>query len=114
MIDLDDPVDVAALSELVDGKGLGVTVHGRRIAIFKVGEKVFAIDGICPHQGGALDQGRITVDRQHVICPRHAWCFNLETGAKRESTRRRLPTYSVEIRGDRILVGAAHVDPDES
>ena len=56
-----------------------------------------------------LHKGRITVDRQHVICPRHAWCFNLETGAKRESTQSKISTYSVEIRGDRILVGPARV-----
>ena len=39
--------------------GRSVEVHGRHIALFRFGASVFAVDALCPHQGGSLVDGEI-------------------------------------------------------
>lgn len=62
----------------VHGKTL-IRHGGREIAVFKDGERIYAIDDQCPHANGAsLCTGRI-VDG-HVKCPAHGLCFRLTDG----------------------------------
>ena len=51
---------------------------GLSIALFKAGGRFYAMDGLCPHQGGPLAEGY--VEGAEVICPWHAWSFDLKTG----------------------------------
>ena len=51
----------------------------RQISVFKVGDRVFAIDNRCPHEGYPLAEG--TVDGNCVVtCNWHNWKFRLEDG----------------------------------
>ena len=70
---------VARMADLPDDGGLCVIVDGRPVALFKVGDEVFAIDNVCPHQGGPLAEG--CLDGPYVTCPMHAWTFDVRTGA---------------------------------
>jgi nitrite reductase (NADH) small subunit len=36
------------------------------------------LDGVCPHEGGPLGEGIIEGSR--VVCPWHAYAFDLRTG----------------------------------
>src|SRR6266576_1632408 len=63
-------------------EGRSVNVAGREIAIFNLGDRVLAIDGRCPHQGGPLGEGIVTGST--VVCPLHAWKISLETGRIRK------------------------------
>ena len=38
----------------------------------------YALDGICPHQGGPLGKGKLEGDI--VTCPWHGWQFSVSTG----------------------------------
>lgn len=60
-------------------EGRAVTLGGRTIAIFNLGDRFLAIDNECPHQGGPLCDGIVAGDA--VVCPLHAWKVRLETGA---------------------------------
>lgn len=51
----------------------------RQIALFRVGERVYAVDNRCPHEGYPLAEG--TVDEACVLtCNWHNWKFRLEDG----------------------------------
>lgn len=69
---------IARLDELRDSEGACVTVGDHRIALFRVGDEVFGLDNVCPHEGGPLADG-LVVDYT-VTCPLHAWTFDLHSG----------------------------------
>ncbi|XP_067124732.1 3-phenylpropionate/cinnamic acid dioxygenase ferredoxin subunit-like [Centruroides vittatus] len=78
-----------------------VEVNGIDIALFRYGERIFAIKEYCPHQGGPLHLGEIEElpDGEPCIkCPWHCWCIKLKDG-KIVSSKNRQPTsvYPVKI-----------------
>ena len=50
---------VAPLAEFRPGDRKIITVGGRSIGVFRVGDRFYGIRNRCPHQGGPLCQGRI-------------------------------------------------------
>ena len=70
--------EVAKTKDLAAGKAMVVEAGGRRIALCNTGEGFHAIDDICTHDGGSLDQG--TLDGFAIECPRHGGRFDVRTG----------------------------------
>jgi len=64
--------------EIAPGKGMSVAVADRRIAIFNLEGRYYAIDDTCPHVGAPLGSG--WVDGHRVACPMHGWEFDIRTG----------------------------------
>ena len=89
------PVRVCPLSELKEEEGRQVAVDGREIAVFRVGEKVYAFDNTCPHQGGPLSEGMI--DGTQVVCPWHAWVFDMETGQCPVASQMKIDTFPARV-----------------
>ncbi|HEY3189998.1 MAG TPA: Rieske 2Fe-2S domain-containing protein, partial [Solirubrobacteraceae bacterium] len=52
-------VVVAPVDEFAPGDRRIITVGGRSIGVFRVGDRFYGIRNRCPHQGGPLCQGRI-------------------------------------------------------
>lgn len=76
-------IKLANLKDLREGKGLIVAgPDGKEIALFLIGEKVFAIHNVCPHMGGPLGEGDLSVEegRCVVTCPWHGWEFEVCSG----------------------------------
>lgn len=71
-------VRVASVSEIPPGAGKEVHAEGRIVALYHVEGSFFAIDGICPHQGGPLGQG--VLEGTTITCPWHGWQFNVTDG----------------------------------
>jgi nitrite reductase (NADH) small subunit len=71
---------LANVSDIPENGGIVVTSpeDGSEIALLKYQGKVYALDNICPHQGGPLGEG--TIEEGCVTCPWHGWQFNVETG----------------------------------
>ncbi len=69
---------VANWDELPEKGGYSVKSNGDDIALFRVGEEVFALENYCPHQGFPLTDG--WTDGKVVTCPWHGWRFNIENG----------------------------------
>ena len=78
---MEDWVRIAPLDDLPDGRGVRVDALGHRIAVFRVGEAVYAMADRCSHAEASLAEGDIFDDE--VECPRHGATFDLRTGAAR-------------------------------
>jgi nitrite reductase/ring-hydroxylating ferredoxin subunit len=101
---MSDFVRVAALPDLPPGQGLEATVDGQPVAVFNVSGTIRAIGGRCAHQGGPLGQGALLGNI--VLCPWHAWGYDLETGHCDVNRDARVPVYEVRIEDGQILVRA--------
>lgn len=89
-------VRVAAVDDIPEGTGRVVEAGGRTLALFNVGGIFHALDNACPHRGGPLGEGDL--DGRLVVCPWHAWRWDVTTGANANNpavTVARLPV-SVE------------------
>ena len=93
---------VASVSDVPVGEGREFVVGGRIVALFHVGEKLFALDGICPHAGGPLAQGKL--NGCVVTCPWHGWQFDVETGRHCLNLQLQQTSFPVTIDGTEILV----------
>ena len=71
-------VKVAETTALKPGAGMVVEAAGRELALFNVDGEFYCIDNTCPHMEGPLGEGDL--DGDEVMCPWHAWSFNVKTG----------------------------------
>lgn len=95
-------VKVARTGEIPVGQGKCVEVEGKRIAIFNVDGTYYALDDICPHQGGPLGEGEL--NGTVVTCPWHGWEFDVTTGVNRDDSDIQQQQFAVKVDGDDILV----------
>jgi ferredoxin-nitrite reductase len=64
--------------DIPEGAAKMIRVKGEEMAVFKHNGKVYAIQNICPHEGGQLSQGWL--EGGEVVCPLHGYKFHLKTG----------------------------------
>jgi pyruvate oxidase len=95
-------IEALASSELPEGEGRQLVLEGRSVALFRHGDRVFALDGICPHAGSPLGPG--AVEDGMVSCPWHGFRFRLEDGWSPDMGGVCQPTYRVEEREGRIWI----------
>jgi 3-phenylpropionate/trans-cinnamate dioxygenase ferredoxin subunit len=97
--------------------GKTADVPPERVALFPIGDheialcnvdgQFYAIDNLCTHDEGPLDQGEL--EGNEIECPRHGARFDVRTG---EATQ--LPAFEpvqrhpVRVEGDDIQVGVEH------
>lgn len=96
-------VSIGSITEFIEGRGVPLQVAGRRLAIFRVGQEVFAIDNNCPHRNFPLHDG--VVREASVSCRTHGSCFNLRSGAvERGPASRGVRTYPAFVVGEQVEV----------
>jgi nitrite reductase/ring-hydroxylating ferredoxin subunit len=71
-------IAVGALADFPEGKGTPVQVGNRRLAIFRLEQRLFAVEDRCPHRGFPLHDGAIS--ESTVRCRTHGSCFDLASG----------------------------------
>jgi nitrite reductase (NADH) small subunit len=71
-------IRICSVEDVPVGEGRAVVVDGKRIAVFRAASGWYALDAVCPHRGGPLEDG-LLADRT-VICPLHERRFDLATG----------------------------------
>jgi nitrite reductase/ring-hydroxylating ferredoxin subunit len=92
---------VLAVSEVPDGGAKVVTVDERlRIAVFRVGDRVAAIDNRCPHAGGSLGEGAF--DGTTVKCPLHAFRIDVWKGIG--NAGKRVTTFPASLADGKIRI----------
>jgi nitrite reductase (NADH) small subunit len=98
---------VGTLSEIPEDGGVRVTLQGRNIAVFRQGDRVYAVGDSCPHMGASLSEGFI--DGNAVVCPWHGWIFSLETGVSPFDDDARVAVFRAVVEGDSVFL---EVDAD--
>lgn len=88
-------IPIARASDCPPGSGHELLAGDRIIALFNVRGKFYALDGICPHQGGPLGKGCLTDGV--VSCPWHGWRFDVRTGQHQASKTLVQPGYEVRV-----------------
>jgi 3-phenylpropionate/trans-cinnamate dioxygenase ferredoxin subunit len=97
---------VAAVADVPAGKVIVVDVDGQAIALCNVDGTIYAIDDVCTHDGGPLDQGEL--DGAQIECPRHGARFDVRTGrALTLPAVRGVHRYDTEVRDGEIYVDPA-------
>ena len=79
-----------------------VTVNGRHVAVFRLGDEFFALDNACLHRGGPLCDGPI--DNNIVTCPWHGWSYEIRTGTMVQDPRVGVSKHDVRIEGEQVSV----------
>jgi nitrite reductase/ring-hydroxylating ferredoxin subunit len=96
--------DVAGIEDVPEHQPLAVQAHGYPIALFRVGDDVFALWSRCPHAGGPLDDGYQKGDV--VVCPWHGSMFRVSTGERLDGPSAVDATsFPVEVEDGRVWVG---------
>ncbi len=94
---------VAKEEDVAVGAAMVVDAGGKRLALCNTGDGIFAIDDVCTHDGGPLDQGQL--DGKEIECPRHGARFDVTTGrALCLPAVRPVRTYPVRIEGGEVEV----------
>ena len=82
------------LDELpTDGTGAACEVGGRRVAVFRCDDDLFAFDDACPHMGASLADGLLR--GREVTCPWHSFHFDVCTGANTDGLGEELDVFEV-------------------
>lgn len=96
-------VRVCSTTDLAEGTVGYAEVDGLRLAICHQDGGFYAIDDVCTHDGGPLDQGLL--QGFNIECPRHGAKFDIRTG-RVTALPAIVPvdTYEVKVEGDDVLV----------
>lgn len=98
-------VYIAPASDIPEGSAKTVTVQGKTIAIFHVGNRLYALDDRCSHAEASLGEGEIDADEVRVACPRHGALFDLHTGrALSLPAHKPVASYPVWVDDERIYI----------
>jgi 3-phenylpropionate/trans-cinnamate dioxygenase ferredoxin subunit len=75
------------------------------ILLCNAGGQIYAIEDVCTHDGGPLDQGEL--EGECIVCPRHGATFDVRTGdALTLPAVVPVMTFPVSIEGDDVFVDA--------
>lgn len=92
---------VGSVDDVTESSPLVTEIGETEIAVFYDGTDYFALNNVCPHQGGPLGDGK--VEDACVYCPWHGWQFDLETG-EHVHGKKQAETYRVKIDGSDVQV----------
>jgi nitrite reductase/ring-hydroxylating ferredoxin subunit len=88
---------VANKDDLKEGSMLKAETNGKQIVLSMVEGKVYAIDEICTHKGGPLDEGEL--NGYDLKCPWHYAVFDVRNGKVSDATvwATNLNSYTVKV-----------------
>jgi 3-phenylpropionate/trans-cinnamate dioxygenase ferredoxin component len=97
--------------------GSAADIPPERVAVFRIGDhdvavcnvngQFYAIDDLCTHDGGSLDQGEL--EGEEIECPRHGARFNVTNGdAVQLPAFEPVETHDVRVDGTTLQVGVEH------
>ena len=93
---------IASLEECSPGEARECVVAGRMVALFNVAGQFFALDGICPHQGGPLGKGALS--GCVVTCPWHGFQFDVRSGLHSSTPNLRQPSFPTKVVENSVFV----------
>ncbi|MGE4649536.1 MAG: Rieske 2Fe-2S domain-containing protein [Myxococcota bacterium] len=96
-------VRVAQLNDIPSHRGLRVVVDGIGIGLYRVGQKLYAMEDACPHAGYPLSEGEL--EGCIISCRAHGWPFDVRTGFDPDHPDGfPIPCFAVEVAGDEVRI----------
>jgi nitrite reductase/ring-hydroxylating ferredoxin subunit len=97
-------VHVCKLGDVVEGELRAFAVSGVTwpVIVTKVDGELLACPGVCPHEDVGLAGGHL--EGATIVCPGHAYEFDLRTGRCLHDAALELRRYPVTIVGDDVWV----------
>lgn len=91
-------------ADVPEGGVASAMVNDRQIAILNQGGTFYALDGVCPHEGGPLGEG--TIEGDELVCPWHEGRFRVESGEANPDTDwvTDIPSFPVKVEGGFVWV----------
>lgn len=105
------PVPLIELSALPAGRARRVCKAGLDLAVFRVGDAVYAIEDSCPHAGGSLANGK--VEGKRVTCPVHGLKFDLDDACPPGPPMLEARKYAVNIVDGMVMLSAGDTSPQD-
>jgi 3-phenylpropionate/trans-cinnamate dioxygenase ferredoxin component len=93
---------VARVDEITPQSPKRIQFGACECVLFRVGEQIFALENLCPHQLYALFHQSI-LEHYTITCPMHGWSFDVRTG-KAIMGSGRLKTFEVRVDKDDVWV----------
>jgi naphthalene 1,2-dioxygenase system ferredoxin subunit len=96
-------VDALSADKLPNDDVIGIVVAGRDIALYTVGDAVYATDNTCTHGQARLCDGFL--DGHEIECPLHQGKFDVRNGKPAcEPVTEALRSYPVKVDGQRVYL----------
>jgi naphthalene 1,2-dioxygenase ferredoxin component len=96
-------IDALSAGDLPTDDVIGVVVGGRDIALYTVGDEVYATDNICTHGQARLCDGFL--DGHEIECPLHQGKFDVRSGQPTcDPVTEPVRSYPVRIDGQRVYL----------
>ncbi|CAN5783098.1 non-heme iron oxygenase ferredoxin subunit [soil metagenome] len=94
---------IAKSGEITPGEVGVYEVEGHRVALCNVYGELHAIEDVCTHDAGPLDQGELIGEQ--IRCPRHGAKFDVTTGeALTLPAVKPVPKHEVKVEGEDVYV----------
>lgn len=94
---------VGNISEVPPGTAKVYEVGDRTVAVCNVGGEFYAVDDVCTHDEGSLDQGDL--EGFEIECPRHGARFDVRSGeVKALPAVLPIDTFKVRLQGKDIEI----------
>jgi nitrite reductase (NADH) small subunit len=95
-------VRLCGVSELpLEGEAREIQAGAVTLCVARVDGRLSVLDNECPHHGGPLGQG--TIENGKIVCPWHAYAFDVSTGIC-EEPKERVRVYNVITEGNDVMV----------
>ncbi|MGO4700675.1 nitrite reductase small subunit NirD [Dyella sp. 2RAB6] len=101
-------ISICAIGDIVPSTGVCARVGDAQVAVFRVGEELYAIDNLDPCSGASvLSRGLVgnLGERVVVASPIQKQHFDLRTGECLEKPQQAVRTWVVRRHGDQVQVG---------
>lgn len=87
------------------GEVVEVNAGSTPLCLANIDGQLHALDNVCPHRQGPLGQGWI--EGHAVVCPWHAWAFDVTSGICDEPERAQVKVFPVLVQDGGISVDLA-------
>ena len=97
-------LDACEFAALPDEDPVGVRIGTTALVLVRRGQRIHAVDALCPHKFGPLEDG--TMEAGRLACPLHDAHFDLQTGLPRDTDgwAPRLRVYEARVEAGRVQV----------
>ena len=97
-------IDVGPADRVPDGESVAARAGDTEIALYRLGDEVFATDVFCTHGHARLCDGFVEADGS-IECPLHQGRFDIRSGrALCAPVETDLVVHAVRLEGGRVLV----------